>query len=192
MNIQRKTITIQTYLDNSECKYTEDSFYGALERLAKNKSIKDVYLASAASSTDNRSLVQTTGQEKWYRSRHIVHEFGMQGRYFVGNRYLQDFCQLLSLMKNIADAGKSVSFITLDTRLPAFKHSSVALKEPNPASKNFLHSEETYAVPFDKTTEFFVNDMFEEYIPKPPPKNAQGGRRKSRKQKRRTTRKRRV
>ncbi len=194
VNIQEGKKTIHTYLAEADCKYTTDSFYGALERLAKNPSIHHVYLGSAANSTDRNPLHKyENGKETVYRSKYIVNEFGEQGRFYIGSRYLQDFCQLISLMKNISDAGKPVSFLTMDTRLPAFRHPSVVLSQANPASKRTYNSVEAYAVPFDETTSFFTNDMFEEYTPAAnPKKGTEGGRRKTRKQKRRTTRKRRV
>jgi hypothetical protein len=188
LNVQEGTKTIQTYLADADCKYTNESFFGALERLAKVKSIHSVYIGSAANSTDRNPLQKfENGKESFYHSKYTVNEFGSSGRYYVGSRYLQDFCQVLSLMKNISDTGKPVYFITMDTRLPAFQHPSVVLTQRNPASKRAFESVETYAVPFDKDTTFFRNDMFEEYKPAAiPKKEREGGRRRTRKQKRKT------
>lgn len=181
LNIQDGTKTLQTYLTDDICKYTNESFYGGLEKIAKMPCVQKVYVASAASS-HNKGFLQTevNGKLKYYRSKYKVQEFGVKGRWYVDPRYLSDFCQLFTLMKNISDADKPVYFITLDTRLPAFKHPSVVLTEQNPASKNAYFSVPPYAVPFNNSTEFFKNDMFQEFILEIP---KEGGRQKTRKHK---------
>jgi hypothetical protein len=112
-----------------------------------------------------------------YKPKQSVREFGESNKWWVDNRYLQGFCEILTWMRKVAMAGKPVFFITLDRKHPTFAHSSVDIAYDPTSSQPYL-------VPFVEDTTFSMNNPFEVYTPK-------GGKRRQtrRMTKKRSTRK---
>jgi hypothetical protein len=177
INVQKGTKTISTYIEDEKCQYGKDTFYGALETLATQPTIKSVYVASSVSS--HRIGFLEYNNTTFYKPQQTVREFGDTNKWWIDNRYLQGFCEILTCMKKIRDAGKPVFYINLDRIHPTFTHSSVEIAY-DPSSK------EPYLVPFLEDTVFSKNNPFEIYVPP-----SVGGKRKQTRKasKKRSTRK---
>ena len=143
LNIQRGTKTISNY--TKSCVYEPTSFYGLLEALAKKDQVSSLSIVSAATSHSQGAFTANNGH---YAVTRIIREFGKNGAYRLDNRYFEDFCEILTLMKNVSDAGKPVVYINLEKNFPVFKHSSVT------------HKNTPYEVPFKSNTEFYRNTLF--------------------------------
>jgi hypothetical protein len=64
----------------------------------------------------------------------------------LSNRYFEDFCEILRVMKKLADAEKRVLFLQLDGTFRVFHRPSVPRNSRVP-----------YEVPFGEGTTFFIN-----------------------------------
>jgi len=187
-NIHSKEKTIETYIANEQCQYKDGGFYKAIEQLATQPTIQTVYFASAASAHTKSALIKNG---EYYLPEKKLYEFGYSDLWYTDNRYLQGICDVLTLMRKIATAGKSVFFITLDTKQPAFAHPSIRV-EYDP-----LYEKQAYAVPFLEDTTFDLSNPFISYGKYDPTKNnpfiphrkVTGGKRTRKTSKKRSTRK---
>lgn len=177
IDIHKGTKTIDTYVADAKCQYTYDSFYKTIERVATQPTVKTVYFASAASS-HNRSPIYINTEA--YLPREKIYEFGVTNYWYTDNRYLQGICDILTLMRRIADSTKPVFFITLDSFQPTFAHPSVSLTyDPK-------YAKVPYLVPFNSTTTF---DLSNPFVLHPEIKESKGGKRKTRRSKKSKERK---
>ena len=120
------------------------SFYGHLERLGSHPNVKGLYITSAMSSHDSVYLTQIG--DHMYAS--TVTRGGITSLSGVlSNRYFEDFCEILRLMKKIEENGKRVFYITLDSQFRVFNENSVSRTSAVP-----------YVVPFVNSTKFVVNE----------------------------------
>jgi hypothetical protein len=185
-----RRFTIQHYVDS--CVYDDESFYAHLERLGTHDSIGNVYFASAMSSHSTFMTIVRNGNTYASVIPNRLHPDQGVLRGTLTNRYFEDFCEILRVMRQIQNAGKNVFFITLDPHFRVFNHPTVQRIEDVP-----------YQVPFQNSTKFFINDpkFFRKVImpratdPRGTPiRILDGGKRKSRKQRRKAkkTRKHRV
>lgn len=176
LNIQNGTITRETYIDR--CIYQDTSMYKTIERIAMIPNIQNVYFASAASSHTPGAVLKNQNISRPYFAPKSK-EFGTMGHYRIDNRFLEGFCELHRLMKNIYDNGKAVYFLTLDYKFPTFTHSS--LKNEDISFRYSILA--PYAVPINNTTTFNTDKLLT-----PPPGRASvstqrriGGKHKTRK-----------
>jgi hypothetical protein len=191
VNIQATRPGIQKQIHNyvSSCLYNSQSFYKHLETLGKHPEVKSVFFASALSSHDSGFNTHILNGDTYLAARR-----GPQNQIFLrtttlSNRYLEDFCEILRVMRQIQKAHKDVYYITLDPQFRVFDHQNVSRTSTVP-----------YEVPFQDETTFFINDppyfhrVIENLSAPFPYTFAEGGKRKSRKQRRKAkkTRKHRV
>lgn len=166
INIQERRKRLADYIER--CEYSSDGVYGRLENLARSRKIRSVLFACSAnihapgfiSSSNNRYFLPK-----------LSYHFEREATWRIDNRYLEDLCEVLSLMNAIRVAEKPVFYLNLDTEFPALQHPTV---RPTRAP---------YKVPFLEDTNFHQNTLFRE-IPRP----FGGKRRKTRKSKRKITR----
>jgi hypothetical protein len=138
---------IQNYLAMDGCKYTSDSFYGALEALGKESNIQSIFLASALNSHDSPLGKNLDGISYMTNPRIRTNNSGNPVENPVlANRYFEDSCEVLSLLHNLYQARKPVFFLQLDSFFRVFAHQEVSERSKVP-----------YIVPFDEDTQFFIN-----------------------------------
>jgi hypothetical protein len=178
-NIQSGTKTLDTYLALDQCKVKEGTFYSALQALALSPKVNSVFFVSNVTTFSQGPF--SGEHKKVYKARRVRREFGAYSNWFIINRYIENLCEILSVMRNVSDSGKQVTYITLNRPYPAFQHKNVNVQ----LSESF----EPLGVPFDKNTTFFQNNLFIEESQEEP-QEKKGGR--TLKRKRRTTRRRRV
>lgn len=133
---------IDHYTDS--CVYDSQSFYAYLESLGKHENVNDIYITSALSSHDSFLTMEIHGD--MYGSVRESSPGQGQFRGTLSNRYFEDFCELLRLMKQLADADKRVLFIQLDSQYRVFNHPRVSRASSVP-----------YEVPFGEGTTFFID-----------------------------------
>jgi hypothetical protein len=151
--------TIDDYVNS--CTYDVDTFYGHLETLGSHEKVKDLYVTSAMSSHDSFFVTNIEGNT--YGS--VVVRSGVAHlSATLSNRYFEDFCEILRVMRKIQEREKRVFYITLDSQFRVFNEISV------PRTSNV-----PYAVPFVSTTKFFINDpKMYRHIEIPPPSAPRG------------------
>ena len=181
VNIQEGRKTIQDY--TSTCSYAPDSFYGALEDLARVPFVSNLTVASSATAHSESSIgyPQPNGTSIEYRASRRILEFGMTRPWVILNRYFEDFCEILTLMKRVSDIPKPVYFLTLETYFPVFEH-PLEVVPPVRIMADIARKPKPFTVPFNSRTTFFKNTLLE-------PKRG-GGKTPRRKLKRRQTKKR--
>jgi hypothetical protein len=136
LEIQEGNITIDTYLASEKCQVKDGTIYKALQDFAMIHTITELYVASAANA-HRRDFLQT--KNKLYKANRVTKEFGQISQWWIENRYLEDFCEMLSLMRNVADTGKPVYFLTLDRKFPSFSHPSIEYSRYFPEYPNIYH-----------------------------------------------------
>ena len=179
INIHKGVKTIDTYIANDLCQYDDNSFYKAIEKLATQPRIQSVYFASAVSSHDRNPLIINS---KMYRPTEKIFEFGTINYWYTDNRYLQGICEVLTLMRRIAETAKPVFYIILDSLQPTFAHPSLHV------IYDAKYPKAPYVVPFLPNTTFDLSNPFVYYKDYEENSNkAKGGKRKTRKQTRKST-----
>ena len=147
INIMLDEKTISTYVRN--CRYTAESFYGKLEALALTPNVQKLYIASSASA---HTISKITKGSNIYQATNVRKEFGMNTgfqHWYIQNRYLEDFCEIIALMENVSRV-KPVAFINLDRAFPTFEREGLLIA-PQPAG---TFPNIPYEVPFNARTRF--------------------------------------